>query len=166
MERFSKKYRHLKSKIIHKFHYLLFVFLLPFVTPFFPISPNQTCQKILNIFVVLYYTDYRFYQKILENSWSLIKRNRDIINTKHFQNSIVYYLLFNFFNIFDIFFSILPIYGFQKILKIFVLLYCMDPRFYPKILQNYGFCFQKKIEIFEIHNFNKIPSFPISFLFF
>jgi len=25
MERFSKKYRHLKSKIIYKFHYLLFV---------------------------------------------------------------------------------------------------------------------------------------------
>jgi len=27
MERFSKKYGHLKSKIIHKFHYILFVFL-------------------------------------------------------------------------------------------------------------------------------------------
>ena len=32
--------------------------------------------------------------------------------------------------------------------------YCMDPRFY------------QKIEIFEIQNFNKIPSFTISFLFF
>jgi len=41
----------------------------------------------------------------------------------------------------------------------------MDPRFYQKILQNYGFLF-KKIEIFEIQNFNKIPSFTISFLFF
>jgi len=60
MEHFSKKYRHLKSKIIHKFHYLLFVFLA-FLTSLFPISPNQTCQKILNIFVVLYYMDYRFY---------------------------------------------------------------------------------------------------------
>jgi len=71
MERFSKKYRHLKSKIIHKFHYLLFVFsfiLLPFLTSFFPISPCQTCQKILNIFMVLYYTDNRFYQRILKNS--------------------------------------------------------------------------------------------------
>jgi len=33
-------------------------------------------------------------------------------------------------------------------------------------LQNYGFFFSKKIEIFEIQNFNKIPSFTISFLFF
>jgi len=65
MEYFSKKYRHLKSKILHKFHYLLFVFF-SILTSFIPISPNQTCQRILNIFMVLYYTDYRFYQKILE----------------------------------------------------------------------------------------------------
>jgi len=84
----------------------------------------------------------------------LIKKNRDIVKTKHFQNSIVYYLLFNFLVFLTTFFSILPIYGFQKILKIFVLLYCMDPRFYPKI------------EIFEIQNFSKIPLFTISFLFF
>jgi len=86
MECFSKKYRHLKSKIIHKFHYLLFIFftLLAFLTSFSPISPNQSCKKNLNIFVVLYYTDYRFYQRILENSWTLIKKNRDIVNTKHF----------------------------------------------------------------------------------
>ena len=30
MEHFPKKYRHLKSKILHKFHYLLFVFILFF----------------------------------------------------------------------------------------------------------------------------------------
>jgi len=94
MEHYSKKYRHLKSKILHKFHYLLFVFFICFfsiLTSFFPISPNQTCQTIINIFVELYYKDYRFYQRILENSWILIKKNRDIVNTKHFQNSIVYY---------------------------------------------------------------------------
>jgi len=44
-------------------------FLLAFFTSFFPISPNQTSQKILNIFVVLCYTDYWFYQRILKNSW-------------------------------------------------------------------------------------------------
>jgi len=82
----KKKYKHLKSKIVHKFHRLLFVF--------FPISPIQTCQKILNIFVVLYCTDYRIYQRILENSWIFIKKNRDTLNTKNFKNSIVYYLLF------------------------------------------------------------------------
>jgi len=42
----------------------------------------------------------------------------------------------------------------------------MDPRFYQKILQNYSFFFQKNIEIFEIQNFNKIPSFTIFFYFF
>ena len=98
MERFSKKYRHLESKILHKFHYLLFFLFifLAFLKFFFPISPNQTCQRILNIFVVLSCTDYRFYQRILENSWILIKKNIDIVNTKHFQNSILYYLIFNF----------------------------------------------------------------------
>jgi len=47
-----------------------------------------------------------------------------------------------------------------------MLFYCIDSRFYQKILQNYGSFFQKKIEIFEIQNFNKIPSFTISFLIF
>jgi len=46
-----------------------------------------------------------------------------------------------------------------------VLFCCLDPRFFQNILQNYGF-FSKKIEIFQIQNFNKIPSFTISFLFF
>jgi len=41
----------------------------------------------------------------------------------------------------------------------------MDPRFYQKILKTMVFFF-KKIEIFEIQNFNKFPSFTISFLFF
>jgi len=41
----------------------------------------------------------------------------------------------------------------SKNCKIFALFYCMDPRFY------------QKIEIFEIQNFNKIPSFTISFFF-
>ena len=46
VEHFSKIYRHSKSKIIHKFHYLLFVFFYyHFWRLFFPISPNQTCQK-------------------------------------------------------------------------------------------------------------------------
>ena len=52
------------------------------------------------------------------------------------------------------FFSVLLVCGFQKNCKIFVLFYCMHPRFY------------QKIKIFEIQNFNKIPSFSISFLIF
>jgi len=83
---------------------LFFLFFLSLWKSFFPISPIQTSQKILNIFVVLYCTDYRFYQRILENSLVFIKKNRDTLNTKHFENSIVYYLLFSFFSIFDMFF--------------------------------------------------------------
>jgi len=109
----------MKSKIRHKFHYLLFVFFLflAFLTSFFPISPNQTCQKILNVFVMLCYTDYRFYQRILENSWILIKKNRVIVNTKHFQNSIVYYLLFNFLVFLTSFFLFYLFMVFKKFLK-------------------------------------------------
>jgi len=79
---FLKKYRYLKSKIFHKFHCLLFVFFYLFSIFdifFFSVSPIQTCQKMLDIFVVLYYTnlylskrypnvDYRFYLRTLENS--------------------------------------------------------------------------------------------------
>jgi len=38
--------------------------------------------------------DYRFYQRILENSWIFIKKHRDTLYTKHFQNSIVYFFSF------------------------------------------------------------------------
>ena len=70
---------------------------------------------------------------------------------KILHNSIIYYLLFDFL-VFLTSFSILPVYSCQKILKIFVLFYCIDPRFYQRILQNYVF-FSKKFEIFEIQNF-------------
>jgi len=63
---------------------------------------------------VLYCTDYRFYQGILENSSIFIKKNRETLNTKHFQNSMLYYLFFNFLVFLTSFFSILPVYGLQK----------------------------------------------------
>jgi len=98
MEHFSKKYRHLKSIILHKFHCLLFVFF---------------------IFLVFFISFFLFYKSLV----------------------------------------------FKKFLK-FLWFYCMDPIFYQKILQNYGLFFSKKTEIFEIQNFNKIPSFTFDFLFF
>jgi len=112
-------------------YYLFFFILLAFFTSFFPISPNQTCQKLLNSFLVFYYTDYR-----------------DIVNTKHFQNSIVYYLLFNFLVFFTSFFLFFLFMVLKKFLKV-VFFYCMDPRFYQKILQNYGFFFQKNWDIWN-----------------
>ena len=95
IECFSTKYRHFPEFFINPIVYYLFFFiLLAFWESFFPISPIHTCQKMLNIFVVLYHMDYRFYQKILENSWMFFKKNRDTLNTKHIQNSIVYSLVF------------------------------------------------------------------------
>ena len=134
----------MKSKIlISSIGYYFFLFiLLAFLTSFLPISPIQNYQKILKFFVVLYYTNYRFYQRILENLWIFIEKNRDIWNTKHFQNSIVDYLLFNFIVFLTSFFLFyLPIVVI-KFLK-FCGFYCMDPRFYQRILQNYGFFFKK-----------------------
>jgi len=81
MEHFSqKKYRHLRYIILINsigYNFVLFI-LLAFLTSFFPISPVQTCQKILKIFVGLCYTDYRFYPRILENSCIFIEKNREI----------------------------------------------------------------------------------------
>jgi len=42
------------------------------------------------------------------------------------------------------FFSILPVYGFKKSLKTFVLFYCMDPRFLSKNSAKLWFLFSKK----------------------
>ena len=114
---------------------------------------------------MLYYMDYRFYHRILENSWILIKKNGDILNTKHFQNSIIYYLLFNCLVFLTSFFLVYLSTVFQKIHKIFVLFYCMDLSFIKKFYKTMVL-FSKKIHIFEIQNFNKIPSLVFLFYFF
>ena len=75
-------------------YYLFFLFFYHFGNVFLPISCIQTCQKILNIFVVVYCTDYRFYQRILENSWSFIKKKKRYFKCKTF--SEFHRLLFAF----------------------------------------------------------------------
>jgi len=116
---------------------------------------------------VLYYMDYRFYQRILENSWILIKKNRDIIITKHFQNSVVYYLFFNFLVFLTSFFLVYLSMVFKKFLK-FVLFYCMDPSFYQEILQNYVFFFKKIWDIWtpELQQNSIVYYFYLIFLAF
>jgi len=96
-------------------------------------------------------------REFIKEFWKIMEcflKKIDIWNPKFFINSIVYYFFFNFLVFLTSFFSILPVYGFQKNWKIFVLFYYMDLRFY------------QKFEVFEIPNFNKIPSFTISFLIF
>jgi len=129
MEYFSKNYRHLTSKILNKFHHLLFVLYFfifsAFWYSFFPISPIQTCQKILNIFVVLYCTDYRIYRRIF------FKKIRDTLNTNIFRIPSFTICFFNFLVLLtSFFFSIFTCLWFSKNCKIFVLFYCMDQRFY------------------------------------
>jgi len=76
---FQKKLRYLKSKILTKFHHLLFRFY--FFNIFgilFSISPIQTCPKIMKFFVVFYCKGKRFHQRFLENSKSSFKKNIDM----------------------------------------------------------------------------------------
>ena len=128
------------------------------------------CSFILWIrdFVILWIRDFvkDFYQRIMENSSILTKKNRDIVNTKHFQNSIVYYLLFNFLVFLTSFFLFYLSMVFKKFLKFLCCFIVWIRDFNQKFYKTMVFFFSKKIEIFESHNFNKIPSFTISFLFF
>jgi len=56
MEYFLKKYRHLKSKIVHKFHRLLFLFyFFSIFGTLFAISRTQNYPKIMEFFVVFYW---------------------------------------------------------------------------------------------------------------
>jgi len=112
----------LKSKILkNSIIYYLF-FLLPLLMPFFPILPNQTCQNILNIFVVRYYTGSRFYHKnilnfcvallygseiLSKNSpklWFFLEKKLRYFNSKISTKFHRLLFLFYFFSIFGIFF--------------------------------------------------------------
>jgi len=100
--------------------------------------------------------------------WKLLEfllRKIEIFEIQNIFRIPLFTICFWFFYYFWNLFFYLPVYSCQNILKIFVLFYCMDHRFYHRILQNYCFFF-KKFKIFEIQNFTKIPSFTIYFLFF
>jgi len=61
---------------INSIVYYLFFYSFIILVMFFSYITYPNLSKILNIFVVLYCTDYRFYQRILENSWIFIKKMR------------------------------------------------------------------------------------------
>jgi len=114
---------------------------------------------------VLYYWSYRCYQRILENSWIFIKKNRDLWNTKHFQNSIVYYLLFDFLGFLTSFFVFYISTFVKKFLKIMCFFIVWFRDFIKALCKTMAFFF-KIFEVFEIQNFTKISSFTISFYIF
>ena len=74
----------------------------------------------------------------------MIKKNRDIVNTKHFQNSIVYYLLFNFLVLFTSFFLFYLSMVFKKLLK-FLCCFIVSIRDFIKKFCKAMFFFQKKL---------------------
>ena len=164
MEHFSKKYRHLKSKILHKFHRLLFVFLFFFIFDiFFSISSICTCQKNLEIFMFFYFMDQRFndFWKIMEH---FSKKYRHL-KSKILDKSILYYLFFSFFLFLTFSFQFRLFVHVKKFQKFFVVFYSRDQRFYQRILEISKSSFTKR-QICETIFFFKIPRFTICFFIF
>jgi len=97
MEYFSKKYRHLKSKIPHNVHRLLFVFFFSILIIFFSYFTCPNLSKNSKHFCGALLYGLQILSENFGNSWISTKKRRDTLNTKHFKNSIVYYLLFLIF---------------------------------------------------------------------
>ena len=135
------------NNFFSKFSSLLFVFFFFFYYfwHFIFNSSICTCQKIVEIFMFFYFYGLKILSKIFGKSWNIFLKNIHILNPKFFINSIIYYLLlFYIFSILVIFFPISPIQTCQKILNIFVVLYCTDYRFYQRILENSSIFIKRK----------------------
>ena len=113
---------------------------------------------------MIYTMDYRFYKRILKNFLIFIKKNRDIWNTKHFHNSIVYYFLFDFFVFLTSYFLFYLSIVVKKFLK-FCISFLYGLEILSKNFSKLWFFLFKKFEIFEIQNFSKIPSFTFFFIY-
>jgi len=145
--------------------YYLFFYFISIFDVFFSYFTYANLSKILNIFVVFYYTDYRFYERILENSSILIKKNRDIVNTKHFHNSIVHYLLFNFLVFLTSFFLVYPSMVFKKFLKFLCCFIVWIRDFIKNFSKTMVFFFKKNWDIWN-PKFQQNSIFTLCFLFF
>ena len=150
MEHFSKKYRHLKSIILHKFHCLLFVFFifLVFFISFFLFYKSLVFKKFLK-FLWFYCMDPIFYQKILQNYGFFFQKKLTYLKSRISTKFHHLLFLFLFFKHFWHFFSISPIQTCQKIREFFVVFYSKDWRFYQRILETSKSSYTK-IQIFEI----------------
>jgi len=134
-------------------YYLLFNFVV-FLTSFFLVYLSIVFKKFLKFlcsFIVwIRHLIKKFCKtmvlKILsENSRKfLIKKNRDIVNTKIFQNSIGYYMLFNFVVFLTSFFLVYLFMVFKKFLKVLCCFIVWIRDFIKKIVKLWFF-FQKKL---------------------
>jgi len=84
---------------------------------FFSYITYPNLSKVLNIFVVLYCMDYRFYQKILENSWIFIKKKWDTLNQNIFKILSFTICFFNFLVFLKTFFLFYLFMVFKKTVK-------------------------------------------------
>ena len=135
--------RYLNSKFLTKFHRLLFLFFFAFLAFCFLFHLSILVQKLWNFlycFIVRIINLIREFRKILK---FLLKKIEIPYIQNIFRIPSFNICFLNFLVFLTSLFSILPVYGFQKNCKIFVLFYCMDPRFYQKILQNYVFLLKK-----------------------
>jgi len=109
LEFLLKKYRYLNYKTFSEFQHLLFAFwFFSIFHIFFSILPIYSSQKILKIFVLFYYLDPRFYQRIMQNN-VFFQKIWDIWNPKFHQNFIVCLFLFYFLTFSTSFFFLFPL---------------------------------------------------------
>jgi len=109
MEYFAKKYRHLKYKILHKFHRVLLVFYLFYffriLVIFFSYFTYPNLSKNSKHYCGALLYGLQILSENSRNSWIFIKKNRDMLITKHFKNFIVYYFFFIFLAFLGLFFQ-------------------------------------------------------------
>ena len=71
-----KKYKYVKYFFFQNsvVYYLFFFYFFIIFDILFSISSICTCQKMLEIFMLYYFMDQRFYQRILENQGIFLKK--------------------------------------------------------------------------------------------
>jgi len=101
----------------------------------------------------------------LENSWIFINKNRDTLNTKHFQKSVVYYFFFIFLA-FLVFFFLFHLSKLLQKLWSFLNYFIGRVRDFANVFWKIQKVLLKKIMIREILFFSKFYVLLFAFLFF
>jgi len=114
---------------------ICFSILLLFLTYFFYFIYLYLSKNFGKFNVLLFY-GLEILSSNFRKPWNIfVKKYRHLkSNIRHKFHCLLFFLAF-----LTSFFPILPVQTCQKILKIFVLCYCADLRFYHKILQDCGF---------------------------
>ena len=144
----SKKYRHLKSKILHKVNRLLFTFFLSIFDIFFSILPVQGFQNKFKISCCFILWIRDFIKKFCNTIVFFFKKKLRYLKSKI--STKLHHLLFDFYFFLEFlafFFSISPIETCPKIMEFFVLFYWKGQRFYQRFLENSKSSFKTNIDM-------------------